>query len=290
MKFFSTYPFKTGVINIAGLILLISFLFNCVYLLPSLAFTVDFSDRTLQFTLRYGSKPEYKGIVIAAPHEGYDINTVPIARLAASDSGVSLVEAYFFRDIRAGRFINVNRPTGILPEEFPNRTADNSISKESWFPQADGVFKTYSHLLQFAGQKLPLRLLIEIHGHSRKDHENKSMQVIEIASINISPLWLNLLRSHYILLCSKAKISDPFPMYFENLDSQYIYKGRKYNFRYTALKTKELGSLNKNICTSGLHIELPSNMRFNKDLMLQYSPVISGLLKWYISAIYKINK
>jgi hypothetical protein len=229
-----------------------------------------------------GLDPKYKGIVIAAPHEGYDINTEPIAHTIASDSGLAFVAASFFRDLRVKRYINVNRPTGMLSKDF-NRENKN---KESPFPRADEVYQTYRHLLRFAASSLPAKLLIEIHGHSRRDIDNKKMQLIEVAHRGVSDFRLRLLRARYLRLCSKAGISKPVPMFFEGIDENYEYKGRKYNFRYKALNTKRIGSLNPKICDAAIHIELPSTLRFTPDKVSVYTKIFSELVKWYISSFY----
>lgn len=229
-----------------------------------------------------GQNSKYSGIVIAAPHEGYDINTEPIAHKIASNIGLAFVTAAFFRDIGAKRYINVNRPTGMFPENFNRDNRD----KESPFPRAQEVYDTYHHLLKFAAHSLPAKFLIEIHGHSRRDFENQRMQVIEVAHRGVSEFRLRLLRDRYLMLCSTYHISDPVPMYFEGLNEKYSYKGREYNFRYKADNTKRIGSFSPGVCKGGIHVELPSSIRFNRDNIKLYTELFSDLIKWYLKIFY----
>ena len=229
-----------------------------------------------------GLDKRYEGIVIAAPHEGYDINTEPIAHTIASTSGLAFVSASFFRDLRVKRYINVNRPTGMLPENFNTENRD----KESSFDRAEKVYAAYLNLIEFVAESLPAKLLIEIHGHSRKDDNNKKMQVIEVAHRGVPEFMLRFFSDKYLRLCSKAGILNPVPMYFEGIDEKYSCNGKEYNFRYKALNTKKIGSLNSKICNAALHIELPSSLRFSNKSVKLYTHIFSQLVKWYVTTYY----
>ena len=62
-------------------------------------------------TMEHAAAPVYSGVVIAAPHEGFDMHTAPLARSVAKELGAGWVVARNYRLSSQRRWFDVNRPT-----------------------------------------------------------------------------------------------------------------------------------------------------------------------------------
>jgi hypothetical protein len=114
--------------------------------------------------------PGLGGIVVAAPHEGFDMRTSAVASGTATVLGSGYVVATGFRG--GGHLINVNRPTegvGLAPMD------------EVGTERAATVHSAYLARLGEAARG-SLRLLVEIHGNARPEN----VGVVEVATVGIS--------------------------------------------------------------------------------------------------------
>lgn len=115
----------------------------------------------------FESRPTSSGVVIAAPHGGFDRYTEGIARRIAQESGSGYLIAMGYRTRR--HLWNVNRPTagvGLSPAD------------ETRPPEAARVFDAYAAQVK----ALAPRLYVEIHGNARPE----SAGAIECATWNLS--------------------------------------------------------------------------------------------------------
>ncbi|MBM3270090.1 MAG: hypothetical protein FJZ01_20850 [Candidatus Sericytochromatia bacterium] len=171
--------------------------------------------------------PGLGGIVVAAPHEGFDLGTASVASAAATVMGAGYVGATGFR--KRAHPINVNRPTegvGLKPAE------------ETRTERAETIYHAYLARLGHAARG-SVRLLIEIHGNARAEN----VGVVEIATVGVS-------RDRALAL--RKRLSERFPQVdwrIEPLDELH----------YRAPASKEYGALSK--VARSLHFELPQSLR-----------------------------
>lgn len=152
-------------------------------MLPALALAAVASfSGPATWSVPFGTLEEWPGgrpgVVVAAPHEGFDLGTSVVASAAVSVLGTGIVVADDIRE--PDHPINVNRPTeGIwLP---PGR--------ERFTARARAVFDDYMQALHRAAQG-PIWLLIEIHGNSRK----QSARAAEVATKGLSEASARVLK------------------------------------------------------------------------------------------------
>lgn len=118
------------------------------------------------------------GLVVAAPHGGFDLDTDEMARQAAllAGAGYLLANGYRTRE----HPWNVNRPTvGV----------GLAAAQETRTPEAEAVFNAYMGKLD----ALKPGLYAEIHGNSRKD----SAGAIEVAAKGLSSGMLQALQEDF---------------------------------------------------------------------------------------------
>lgn len=172
-------------------------------------------------------EPGLGGIVVAAPHEGFDLRSSEVASATARVLGAGYVSASGFRTF--DRPINVNRPT-----EGVRMAPDAEVQTD----RSRTVFLAY-HARVGEAARGPVRLLIEIHGNARPENAG----LVEIATVGIAS---------DSALALKARLEPAFPGYrflVEPLDELH----------YAAMASKRWGALSS--VPVALHFELPAALR-----------------------------
>ncbi len=200
------------------------------------------------------------GVLVAAPHGTYDVNTAALAIDTARRLGVGYL---VFRGSGSGGLrINVNRPT-----EGAGRACATEVRSE----RAQSVYDTYIRLARAASGGRPLSLYVEIHGNV----EPRSAQNIETASKGVSAAEALALKESYpaILLTVQQEWAR-FPalrLLVEPLDRVF----------FTASCAKAIGILSTDLASRALHFELPRAAR-EQDLLDATSALTSSLLKRFL--------
>ncbi len=226
-------------------------------------------------TLDHGVAEVHTGCVVAAPHEGFDSNTAPIARGIARELGWGWVVADGFRKRSQGRWINVNRPT-----ERPWQ--GGGFGSEGRTDRAEKVYAAYQQRLDAASGRTPLDLLVEIHGHARTAEvggERVKVQAIELATRGFSERELRSLRRQYDALQDELPQTDRVVLAVEQLDEVYEYEGARVRFYFGASGAKRDGALSEERTKKALHFELPQKIRFDRDRRALYTKLLIELLR-----------
>lgn len=197
--------------------------------------------------------PDDAGIVVAAPHVSFDNWTEYFANRLAYDLNCGQVLAKNFRDddggaipAPIGRHLHVNRPT----------ESRRKGSAESESPRAMAAFQKYRSALHEAGRIMPLRLLIELHGHRKNSR-------LEVATTGFSEQKASYLKECYAKLVA-SDLRLPV-LAIEPIDT----------LKLTAQNAKSKGSLTPKICHTALHIEIPRSCRENEDARTRFRPILS---------------
>ncbi len=225
-------------------------------------------------TLAHGVAELHTGCVVAAPHEGFDSHTAPIARRIAEELGTGWVVADGFRKRSEQRWINVNRPTERPWEE-------DGFGRERETDTAREVYAAYQERVNAASGRAPLDLLIEIHGHARTveiDGRRVKVQAIELATQGFAKKELLALRARYHELVGALPESDRVPLAVEQLDPKYEYAGAMIPFYFGASGAERDGSLSPKRTRRALHFELPQHVRFNAQRRAAYTDLLTRLL------------
>lgn len=225
-------------------------------------------------TLAHGVAELHTGCVVAAPHEGFDSHTAPIARRIAEELGTGWVVAEGFRKRSERRWINVNRPTERLWEQ-------GGFGGERETDTAREVYSAYQERVDAASGRAPLDLLVEIHGHARTvtiDGRQVKVQAIELATRGFTKRELLALRARYHELVSELPEADRVPLAVEQLDPEYEYAGAKIPFYFGASGAKRDGSLSPKRTRRTLHFELPQAVRFDAARRAAYTELLTRLL------------
>lgn len=219
------------------------------------------------------------GLVLAAPHEGYDMYTGDITNRVANRIGWGRVIAKEYRDSKAKRWLDVNRPTQRLWSLGGKR------GKEQTTRAGREAFAKYLGRLRTAGQVAegPLTLLVEFHGHNRRVQvgtQKVRLDVIECASRGFSDAELRELQTRYRRLAAERWPVGPIiELHFDQLDSSYRYRGTTQRFYFRASGAKKAGSLQASVTTRALHFELPQNVRSTKTQRQAFGRLFADLLE-----------
>lgn len=186
-----------------------------------------------------------QGMIIAAPHGTYDIRTDVLAKDVARMLGAGYVIARGFSE-HASR-INVNRPT---------EGAGRACEKERRTERADDVYRHYARLVDQSRQGKPLRLYVEVHGHTSLAFLNR----LEIATTGVTIEEARHLKERFPAFLAQAKALHPdYPdleVRIEPLDK--IYFGARCN--------KMTGYLSSRHIERALHLEIPRSARTPEKL------------------------
>ena len=218
------------------------------------------------------------GVVIAAPHEGFDENTSPIAKAVAESLGAGWVVATGYRDPAHRRWIDVNRPTQRV-------YVKGKAEKGKETRDATKVYKRYQRRLRKAGRRKasePLELLVEIHGHARVaviGGERVRVRVIELATRGFGEEALKTLKARYESLVAELPAKDRVRLVVEQLDPTFTYRGKELKYYFRASGAKKRGSLRPESARRILHFELPQAIRFKPNRREAYAALFSELLR-----------
>lgn len=220
-----------------------------------------------------------KGLVLAAPHEGYDMYSGDIARRVSKTLGWGRVVAKDYRDTKLKRWIDVNRPT--------QRTwsLTGKKGKEGVTTKGKATFAEYTRRLRAAAQvgaNQPLALLVEFHGHNRRvpvGRDKVRLDVIECATRGFSAAELTTLHTRYDQLAAQRwPVGPRIQLRFDLLHPTYTYRGTTVKFYYQASGAKKAGSLQASVTTRALHFEMPQNARSTKTQRAAFGALLSKLL------------
>ncbi|MEZ6187301.1 MAG: hypothetical protein R3F62_20105 [Planctomycetota bacterium] len=215
--------------------------------------------------------------MVAAPHGGYDLHTEAIAPQIAEALGWGLVVAEGYRSKQERRWFDVNRPTERAWERGGFAEGQETLAGHK-------LFKRYREALFEAGRAAPLQLLVEIHGHARRERvggKRVTVQVIELAHEGIERGALRALAARYAELVQELPEDQRVPLAIEGLDRSYRYQGQELEFYYHASGAKEAGSLNGAVSQRALHFELPPRVRA-EGARDAYAKLLSELLRWLV--------
>lgn len=186
------------------------------------------------------------GLLVAAPHGGYDLHSDEIARRVALLAGGGYLLASGYRT--KAQQLNVNRPT---------EGAGIPSGQEAHTPAAALVWAGWQARLK---AQRP-RLYVEIHGNSRKD----SAHHIEVATVGIDAARATRLRADFAArLCGLDAGQPRLQWAIEPLDPLH----------YQAAGAKKWGALG--MVPMALHLEIPFAVRSDPRLRGRYADCIAS--------------
>jgi hypothetical protein len=194
---------------------------------------------------RFEALPGDTGVVVAAPHGGYDLHSDDVARRVALATGAGYVLAGGFRTF--DHPWNVNRPTA---------GAGRSPDQEDRPPEARVVYEAYA---RHVTAQAP-RLYVEIHGNARAE----SAGWIEAATVNIPAPLAAAFQADF--RARVAALDATYPRYdlkIEPFDALH----------YRAAAAKQHGIFR--LVPRGLHLELPKAMRLAPRVRSRYAWTIA---------------
>ncbi|HBP22378.1 MAG TPA: hypothetical protein DEA08_31930 [Planctomycetes bacterium] len=225
--------------------------------------------------MAHGVAPVATGCVVAAPHEGFDDHTEPMALDIARRLKTGWVIARDFRKTSEQRWFDVNRPT----QRF---WSEGRRGKARVTEVAQKVYAEYQRRVDAAAGHTPLKLLIEIHGHARRvtvEGRRVKLQAIEAATRGFSEEELKALKARYQKLVAELPEEDRVPLYVEQLDPTYVYRGTEVRYYFGASGSKRAGSMSPERCERALHFECPQHVRFSKERRRKYSALFAQLFR-----------
>lgn len=195
-----------------------------------------------------------QGILIAAPHGTYDIRTDVLTKEVARMLGAGYVIARSFAS--SSSRINVNRPT-----EGAGRTCE----KERHTERARDVYDEYVRLVGKSCDGKPLRLYVEIHGHTSLAFPNR----IEIATTGISLEEARLLKERFPVFLKQVKAAYPaYPKLMLRMEPfDKIFFGARCN--------KTIGYLSTRSVERALHMEIPRSARTPEAIKATTTLIVS---------------
>lgn len=217
--------------------------------------------------------PTNAGVVISAPHGGFDLFTPQVIQIVGEETAVGGVIAQGYRKLSHGWWFNVNRPT---EQEMTEGRLDKV---EQHTEAAAAVYQSYEERLREAGGEFPLRLLVEVHARA------PLTMVTEIVTTGFSKEEMQLIKT----LLQGGSDDQPAsgPRQFEILgllDSDvYRYEAGEcaVQFRFKASQARKHGALRTEIAARSIHIEIPSpylhEWEARKEFAARICEMISGL-------------
>lgn len=194
---------------------------------------------------RFEALPGLTGVVVAAPHCGYDLRSDDVARQVALATGAGYVLAGGFRTF--AHPWNVNRPTS-----GAGRTPD----QEDRTPEAAAVYAAYARLVKAQAP----RLYVEIHGNARPE----SAGWIEAATVNIPAPLAAAFQADFRRRVAALDAAYPrFDLKIEPFD--------EIHFRASSAKQHGVFQL----VPRALHLELPKAMRLDPRVRSRYAWTIA---------------
>lgn len=218
------------------------------------------------------------GLVLAAPHDGYDMYSGDLARRVARKLGWGKVVADEYRDTKDQRWLDVNRPT-------ERRWSFGQRGKEQTTDRGRQTFAEYLRRLREAAQvpRDPIPLLVEFHGHNRKvtiGTRQVRVDVIECATVGFSDEELRELSERYERLARERwPVGHYIRLRFDQLHPSYLYEGKRIDFYYRASGAKRAGSLQTSVVRRALHFEMPQNARSTRTQRGHFGALMAELLE-----------
>lgn len=225
--------------------------------------------------MAYGAAEVHTGVVVAAPHEGFDSHTAPMARQIARELGTGWVTATNFRKTKLRRWFDVNRPTQRFWVE--GRRGRGQVTE-----QGTQVYAEYQKRVDAASGRTPLDLLVEIHGHARRarvEGRVVKVHVIELATRGFEREELVALKARYEEALAALPEGDRVALIVEQLDETYVYRGVELEFYFGASGSKRAGSLSPERAKKALHFECPSHVRFDPERRKRYASLFAKILR-----------
>ncbi len=180
------------------------------------------------------------GVLVAAPHGTFDINTDALAIAVARKLGSGYI--VFRGDTPARTRINVNRPT---------EGAGRACANEDRTERARTVYETYVRLMRTASGGASLAWYVELHGNA----DPRTADRIEVATKGVSAADAAEMKRRYpAILTAAQRESPPFPtleLWVEPAD----------RILFAASCTKTLGILSGDGFARALHFEFPRSAR-----------------------------
>ncbi|MBL4849445.1 MAG: hypothetical protein JKY65_28280 [Planctomycetes bacterium] len=229
--------------------------------------------------MAFGAAPVHSGVVVAAPHEGFDSHTAPMARQIAVALGTGWVTATNFRRTRLRRWFDVNRPTQRFWVE--GRRTRGQVTE-----RGTEVYAQYQKRVDAASGRSPLDLIVEIHGHARRAEIEGVVQkvhVIELATRGFKRKELVALKARYDELLEALPEEDRVALAVEQLNETYVYRGVEIQFYFGASGSKRAGSLSAKRSRRALHFECPSHVRFDPKRRERYVKLFTEVLRPLLS-------
>ncbi len=190
------------------------------------------------------------GLVVAAPHAGYDLHTEEIARAAAEHLGCTVAVARNFRKKAARRYVNVNRPSEAEVD------AGGEVGRERETERAREVFERWCATVAPDGEAVPL--YVEVHGFARsvrRGGESVPLEVVELATVDVDRATARRLVEAW-----SAEEGLP-PLRVDVLDGDYEFRGARERFHHHATQARTRGILREPHVERALHFELPAPLR-----------------------------
>ncbi len=216
-----------------------------------------------------------KGLVLAAPHEGYDMYSGDLAKRVSKKLGWGWVVAKEYRDTKEKRWLDVNRPTE--RRWLGSRTGDETVTNKG-----KATFAEYVRRLRSAAQvapSAPVPLLVEFHGHNRRvkiGTQKLRLDVIEVATQGFSEEQLRGLQARYDDLADQRwPVGKRILLRIDRLHERYRYRGTTVRFNYRASGAKRAGSLQPSVAARALHFELPQNARSTKTQRSAFAEILA---------------
>jgi hypothetical protein len=216
-----------------------------------------------------------KGLVLAAPHEGYDMYSGDLAKRVSKKLGWGWVVAKEYRDTKAKRWLDVNRPT-------ERRWSGSRKGDEKVTDKGKTVFAEYVRRLRSAaqvGQSESIPLLVEFHGHNRRvkiGTQKLRLDVIEVATQGFNETQLRELQARFDALADQRwPVGDRIQLRIDRLHERYRYRGTMIRFNYRASGAKREGSLQPSVSAHALHFELPQNARSTKTQRSAFAEILA---------------
>jgi hypothetical protein len=231
----------------------------------------------------YPAAESNAGLVVGAPHDGFDMHTGGMAREVAEELGWGCVVAEGYRSRRRGRWFDVNRPT-----QRPHDGEGFADARET--DQGRAVYEEYQAQVYVAAgvEEGPLELLVELHGNSRgvvRGGRRVALDVIELATTGFSDRELRQLRDRFGELCEELPPGTPeVLLVIDELDPSYEFQGERERFYFRATGARTEGALRPECTRRALHFEMPLCVR-SEGSREAYSALLVELLRFVRSEL-----
>lgn len=222
-----------------------------------------------------------RGVLLAAPHAGFDLHTEKVAQDVGERVGAPTVIAWNYRKPGQLRFFNVNRPT----EEKVEKSGARGPEKQT--AAANEVFAEWIEWVRKAAGRAgvpatePVPLYVEIHGNNRRIQTPESGELVvdrvEVATVGFRTAELKALEACWQ---EERKANASLPaIAFDDLHPHYKQAGVRVSFYFRASGAREEGILRAPHVSRALHFELPRRARSSRSTRAAVAAAISRVLE-----------